>query len=285
MEWDAWLLLAKSRAEDAVKAKASAIRKKLFKLEKAISDTLSELSSTLSTFQDLKQKLEGLMEQPHALVRRLAVSLGELNEKAGRAEELMAFLMKVLPKWPTWAKEVNELLDKAIFLAKSGDGAAAFDLAIHASSRLSEVEGQVRPMLEASEGLVAELKEALEAISNGLARLEHEASLLEGLSLDLRGELVRLVRPCSLPGLGSALLVLTDGRLLVLNRLGRVALEAPRDHVEVLRVKKGLLGSRARLLLAISSHAGRTKLTISCGKKDLKAILMELEEGGMGHGA
>ena len=284
MDWGAWLLLARSRAEDAVKAKVSSVRKRLVRLEQELAGALSELDGTLSAISDFLRNAEALTKLPHVLARELIEHARALGEGATEAHELRTRLMALLAKWPTWKEEVEDLLDRALLMAKSGEVDAAFELAIGASNRFSGLREKVEPILRAIRDLVMRLKGELATSRDVADRLERDVTLLSGAELTLEGEELRLVVPCRVHGIGKARLAITSRRLLLLDCLGRVLMDVPKGSVRVSRVGKAFLGFGKKLVLSVQGPEGREELVVSCSKKDLKAVLAGLG-GGEARGA
>ena len=277
MTWDAWLLLARSRTEEAVKTKVSSIRRKLAQLTRSLEEAGRELERLSSSLAKLLRESRELRDAPHILAGEISGGLPALKEREAEVEGLSRALMDLAVRLAAEAEELDRLLDRALLLAKSGEVDSAFNLAIEASNRLSGTEKKAKPLLDRLKALSSELSAQLTTINNLVARIRSDLALLSKAGIELEpGEQLRLVRRCHLGGSRKVVLFITDRRLLLAHPTGPLVAVAPREAVRALCVRKALLGLRRKLILALEGPEGRRELTLICGKKDLKDILRAL---------
>ena len=282
MAWEAWRLVARSRAEEAIRGRISSVKKELRKAHNRAMRSMRNLEEELEGASFLVRKVGEAIKARHRLVgelKALSASLEEATEVVSRLLQETAMRIQALANKHV---RLDMLVDGALREAAVGSLDRAHELVVeverekeallHELSSLSDVLEERRRMLA---GLRRRIEDVLEHVGR-------EVELVDKAGVRLReGELVCLARRCRARGAGRGVLLITSERI-VFSRPGDKGLELERAWVRGASTSRAFLGLREKLVIAFSGPGGRGELVLYCNRKDAKDILAELSAGAKG---
>ena len=273
------MLLARSRAEDAAKSKLSTIRKKLRKLEEELRKVREGLEEAVEEVSSLLEEAGNITGTRHRLSGRIEEEREHLEGIYGEAISLIQESTEIFLRAARRIEQVKRAADSADRALKLGLVDEALSTSVEALGDLSSLEEYLRPTILRMRDQISRLRTGEEVLRKLLEDVKRDIGLLMSLNVDVAGEEVRLIKACGLEGFGNGILLLTDKKLLFLDRSGREILKIPRASIEVRGISKGFLGLRRKLILSTKGVEELAELVISCNRHDLKAIEEELRRG------
>ena len=273
MSWEAWLLMARSRAEDAVKARESSIKKRLRRCVEELEAARERLKKALEEARSLVRRAGELSQLKHHLSQRLRQEERKLGEKINDVLARCSELLQKDARLSEEAKHVEDLLEEAERCLKLGQVDRALDVSLQASRTLASFEVEARTLARRLEGFAGELEAEAKVLRSLTKRVDDDMKLASRVAVELaEGEEIRVSRACRLGELGKGILIITNKRLLFTGPSGRGMLEVPRSSVVLKASSRGLLGLGRKLILDL----GGREVKVSGDKEGLRSIEEEL---------
>ena len=281
MQWEAWLLAARSRAEEAVRGRISSARKSLRRAYGELERRLRRLEEELEKARALLEGEGGPEETKHELAEEVEALRASLAEAIRRGAGLIGEAVNALRAMEEKRMRIEALAEEARREAAVGSLDKAHELAVEVERRKNDMLAELSRLsgaLDREAGNVAGLRGRLEEL---VRRVRRELEMAEEAGIELGGgERLRLARACRARGLGKGILVITNERVVFSPCSGDEVLEARRERVRATGASRWLLRVRRKLVLSFPGPPGRGKLVLYCNRDDEKDILAELARGG-----